>query len=154
MLLFISWSQYFAAILIISLAYYGIVLAKYYRGELLVFVKAKPIPSAPVTTKFAGDFIGSIKPDPGESSINPEDIQFPDADAESELVNEIGALINAFKGLDQKDEFLTLLALILSKYADAESNRPFIIEYVLQNSEALSFEVDLEDFENAWSQTA
>ncbi len=156
MLSFISWPQYFAAILIMSLAYYGIVLAKYYRGELLVFVKTKPMPSAPATTKFAGDFIGSIKPDPGESSINPEDIQFPDADpnAESELVNEIRALINAFKGLDQKDEFLALLALILSKYADAESNRPFIIEYVLQNSEALSFDVNLEDFEQAWSQTA
>lgn len=154
MLSFISWPQYFAAILIMTLAYYGIVLAKYYRLELMGFVRAKSLPSTPTSTKFVGDFIGSIKPDPGESLINPEDIQFSDAEAESELINEIGALINAFKGLDQKDEFLTLLALILSRYVEAESNRPFIIEYVLQNSEALSFEVNLEDFEKAWSQTA
>lgn len=156
MLSFISWPQYFAAVVIIGLAYYGIVLVKYYREELLVFVHPKPAFPATTVPKFGGEVIGSIKPEPGESSLNAEDLQFPDGEptAQDELINEMRGLINAFKGLDQKDEFLSLLSLIFSRYAGTEIDRFSLIEQVLENAHALSFTVDQAEIEAAWQKAA
>ncbi len=156
MLSFISWPQYFAALVIICLAYYGIVLVKYYREELLAFVHSKHALPETTVPKFTGEVIGSIKPDAGESSVNPEDLQFPDDEptVQDELINEIQALVNAFKGLDQKDEFLSLLSLIFSRYAGTEIDRFSIIEQVLENTDALSFTLDQDDIEAAWQKAA
>lgn len=156
MLSFISWPQYFAALVIIGLAYYGVVLVKYYREELLAFVHPKPALPATTFAKFTGEVIGNIKPDAGESSVNPEELQFPDVEptVQEELINEVWALVNAFKGLDQKEEFLSLLSLIFSRYAGIEIDQSSVIEQVLENAHALSFTVDQADIEAAWQKAA
>lgn len=156
MLSFISWPQYFAGLLLIGIAYYGFVLAKYYREEVLAFVRPKPLLSVTTTKPLTGEVIGSIKANPGESSVSAEDLQFPDEETTvvDEVVNEIRALINAFKGLDQKDEFLSLLSLILSRYAGAGIDQPIVTEQVLVNSHSLSFTVDEADMETAWQNAA
>ncbi len=156
MLSFISWPQYFAALVIIGLAYYSVVLVKYYREELLAFVHPKPSLPQRTVPMFTGEVIGSIKPDAGESSVNPEDLQFPDDEptVQDELINEIRALVNAFTGLDQKDEFLSLLSLIFSRYAETEIDPSSMIEQILENAHALSFTVYQADIEAAWQKAA
>ncbi|MEJ7691589.1 hypothetical protein [Daejeonella sp.] len=154
MLSFISWPQYFAALAIIGFAYYSFILVRYYRAELLAFSQPKSAASKIPVTTFTGNFIGGIKPDPGETSIDSEDIQFPDDKLETEILTEIRALIHAFKGLDQKDEFLSLLSLIISKYPGNEFDRPLLTEQVLQHSESLTFSIDQADIERAYLQTA
>lgn len=154
MLSFISWPQYFAAVAIIGLAYYSFILVRYYRSDLLALSQPKSTASEKPVTTFTGNFIGGVKPDAGETSIDSEDIQFPDDNLETEILTEIRALINAFKGLDQKEEFLSLLSLIISKYLGTDFDRPFITEQILLHVESLTFSIDQADIERAYLQTA
>jgi len=118
--------------------------------------------------------IGQAKPDNGVSIAETQNLPFTDVlpddpnDAVNEsdhtavnqnnpglqLVSEVGNLIEAFKDVDNKQEFITLVGILVGSYKrfQEQIDLPAALSLVVEISkDKLKFTVALSDFENTWA---
>lgn len=167
MLSSISWQHYLAAIIILTASFYLYVLLRYYQKEIAHLLNLQPkqsnifsgVGSAPVSV------MGAAKLDHGVSISETVDLQFsesvPDeiensinsaSEPSKELVMDAGNLIEAFKDVDNKPEFLHLLKILIGSYQrfHDEIDFPFSLNRILEiSNEKLQFPLDLRDLQNA-----
>lgn len=123
----ISWQQYLSAVLLLSAAWYSYIGLRYYRSELLAFLKVKPRTSSalpPVANQLTV-VMGEAKPDADTALYPAEELQFASAEPDDisdqtlpkgpsdDLLAEALVLVNA---TETKSEFLSLFKLLLNKY--------------------------------------
>ncbi|SDG10761.1 hypothetical protein [Mucilaginibacter gossypii] len=176
MLSSISWQHYLAAVVIITISYYLYVILRYYQKEIGNLFNRKP-QNADVFSAIQSPVIsvmGQAKPDNGVTVTETQNLPFTDvmpdepiqsiteqmqtadiqSDPSSELVSEAGNLIDAFKDVDNKQEFLTLLGILVSSYKrfQEQIDLPAALSRVVEISkDKLKFTVALSDFQNTWA---
>ena len=133
MLSSISWQHYFAAIIILSLIYYGYVVLRYYQKEISNLFNRKQDATALFSNVQTGPYqvMGNAKSDNGVTITESQDLIFfqpledhppagetiaADISPSQELAVEAGNLIEAFKEIDNKQEFITLLRILIGSY--------------------------------------
>lgn len=176
MLSSISWHQYLSAVVIIFICYYVYVVLRYYQKEISILSKRKsqtgnvfPAVHSPVIS-----VMGLPKPENGVTIGDTEDLPFtdvlPDNPNEvvcgsahttsiqsvpsSELVLEVSNLIEAFKDVDNKQEFISLVGILVGSYKrfQEQIDLPEALSRVVEISkDKLKFTVALSDFQNIWA---
>ncbi|MFD0749162.1 hypothetical protein ACFQZS_03350 [Mucilaginibacter calamicampi] len=123
----ISWQQYFTTVLLLTLAWYGYVLLRYYRDKIMGRFQTKADPSSWVSS---APVLGAVKQD--NPRLDPEELSFgnsqPDDISDStllcgptdELLAETQSLVEAFRDTPDKTGFLSLLGVLLAKYEPYE----------------------------------
>lgn len=175
MLSSISWQHYLAAIVIITISYYLYVILRYYQKEISSLFNRKPqttdVFSAIQSPAIA--VMGQAKPDNGVTVTETQILSYADVlpdepiqateqmqtaeiknDPSSELVSEAGNLIEAFKEIDNKQEFLTLVGILVSSYKKFQEqiDLPAALSRVVEISkDKLKFTVALSDFQHTWA---
>jgi hypothetical protein len=176
MLSSISWQHYLAAVVIITVSYYLYVILKYYQKEIGNLFNRKRetagIFSAVQTPPIS--VMGQAKPDIGVTVGVTETLLFTDVlpddpseaiseithetsiqdDPSAELIFEAGNLIEAFKDVDNKQEFLTLLGLLVGSFKrfQEQIDLPAVLSRVVEISkDKLKFTVALSDLQNTWA---
>jgi hypothetical protein len=174
MLSSISWQHYIAAIVIITVSYYLYVVLRYYQKEIANLFNRK----STSTEMFAGvqaapiEVMGKAKPDNGVHLSDASELQFTEASADepeilsesvpfanghqpsSELINEANNLIEAFKDVDNKQEFLSLLCILIDSYKrySDEIDLPAALDRVITIArEKLQFSVTSSDLPHNWA---
>ncbi|MDN3584926.1 hypothetical protein [Mucilaginibacter flavus] len=176
MLSSISWQHYLAAVIIITISYYLYVALRYYQKEISNLFNRKP-QSADLFTVIQSPAIsvmGQAKPDNGVSIGDTQNLPFSEVlpddphelvkesthtisiqdDPSSDLVSEAGNLIEAFRDVDNKQEFLTLVGILVSSYKrfQEQIDLPAALSRVVEISkDKLKFTVALSDFQNTWA---
>ena len=176
MLSSISWQHYLTAIFIITSVYYLYIVLKYYQKEISDIITRQPRTAEIFgnVTSPVGTIMGEAKPDNGVTVSETENMQFaevlPDepyeanlmlndvaitqSDPSTDLVAEAGNLIDAFKDVDNKQEFITLVNILLSSYKrfQEQIDLPAALSQVAEMStNKLKFTVALSDFKSTWS---
>lgn len=175
MLSSISWQHYLAAVVIITISYYLYVVLRYYQKEISDFFNRK----SQAADVFSGiqspaiSVMGQAKPDNSVTITETQNLNFTDVlpdepiqpiieqmetadiqcDPSSELVSEAGSLIEAFKDVDNKQEFLTLVGILISSYKrfQEQIDLPAALSRVVEISkDKLKFTVAISDFQNSW----
>jgi hypothetical protein len=179
MLSSISWQHYLAAIVILTASYYGYVILRYYQKEISnlfnrkqsstnLFVNAQAAPA---------NVMGAAKLDNGVSVSQSEELYFSDSTPDDvgavstirenhssqteaiyspseELEIEADNLIAAFKEIDNKPEFITLLRILIDSYKrfkdeiDLQATLNRIVEI---SKEKLMFPLSLNDLQGTWA---
>ena len=141
----ISWQQFLAVLTILTLVYYCYVGLRYYQKELSAFINQKPangtLPSPNPTSPF--QVMGIAKPDHGVTTSDANDLQFaveeePEMEISSDehqgvadtspqdptknLLQDVSHLVEAFKEIDNKPEFLSLLRIQYNSYRSDEDS--------------------------------
>jgi hypothetical protein len=139
MLSTISWPQYLAALAVTSTCYYSYVFLRYYKREISILLTGKTARSVIAeSTKTAPiSVIGEIKEDDLISFLDDKELPFAaeeqiestDFDQQmpmasntgtdslqQQLLKEADELIAVFAGVDDKGEFLSLLAILADTY--------------------------------------
>ena len=171
MLSSISWQHYFAAIVILSLIYYGYVILRYYQKEISNLFN----PKQDATVLFSNvqtrpyQVMGNAKLDNGVTITESQDLVFSepleehlatsitsaaDITPSQELTVEAGNLIDAFKEIDNKPEFITLLRILIGSYKryKDEIDLPAMLNRVVELSqEKLMFPIALTDLQVSWA---
>ena len=171
MLSSISWQHYLAAIIILSLIYYGYVVLRYYQKEISNLFNRKQ----PATALFSNvqtpsyQVMGDAKLDNGVTITESQDLVFSepledhrgaratiaaDITPSQELAVEAGNLIEAFKEIDNKPEFITLLRILIGSYKrfKDEIDLPVTLNRVVELSkEKLMFPIALTDLQVSWA---
>lgn len=176
MLSSISWQHYLAAVVIITISYYLYVILRYYQKEISNLFNRKP-QTANVFSAFQStpiSIMGQAKPENGVSISETQNLPFSDVlpdepesttnkpiqtaeiqnDPFSDLVSEAGNLIEAFKDVDNKQEFLTLVNILISSYnrfqeqIDLQAALSRVAEI---SKDKLKFTVALSDFQITWA---
>jgi hypothetical protein len=174
MLSSISWQHYIAAIVIITVSYYLYVILRYYQREIANLFNRR----STSTEMFAGvqaapiEVMGKAKPDIGVKLSEASELQFTEAspddpgiasepvpfanghEASSELIHEANNLIEAFKDLDNKQEFLSLLGILIESYKrySDEIDLPAAVDRVITIArEKLQFPVTSSDLPHNWA---
>jgi hypothetical protein len=126
----ISWQQYLAAVLLLSIAWYGYIGLRYYRLELAGLLKLKPPVEStvpPVANKLSV-VMGEAKPEADTGLYHPEELLFSNSEPDDisdqtlpkgpadDLLAEAVVLVEAYSENDNKTEFLSLFKLLLDKY--------------------------------------
>lgn len=175
MLSSISWQHYLAAVVIITVSYYLYVILRYYQKEISNLFNRKPQTSDVFSAIQSPGIsvMGQAKPDRGVTVIETQNLSFTDvssdepippiteqmqtadiqSDPSSELVSEAGNLIEAFKDVDNKQEFLTLVGILVGSYKrfQEQIDLPAALSRVVEISkDKLKFTVALSDFQNTW----
>ena len=171
MLSSISWQQYFAAIAVIGISYYLYVVLRYYQREIsgLFHSKQKAFPVSKTGTVTALSIMGQARQDQNISVLDEQDISFApvqtdeysdesqlssvsDAhyDIESvqgQLASEVDSLIEAYADLDQKEEFLSLLSILINSYQEQTAGLQMraLVSHILKRSSGLPFTVVADD---------
>lgn len=130
----ISWQQYVVAVFIITVAYYGYVLLRYYRPEIQQFFQKKKTGIVSHTPISPTAVLGTAQPDPGLTITDSQELMFAASDNPDEGINpyeqaleqETTDLAEAFLQIDDKPQFLSLLSVLIKKY------QPFSTEMKLQ----------------------
>jgi hypothetical protein len=176
MLSSISWQHYLAAVVIITISYYLYVVLRYYQKEISALFNRKT-----QTTDFfsaaqppAISVMGQAKQDNGVFIDETQNLLFtevlPDdpkaannnlTQTESmlnhpslELISEAGNLIEAFKDVDNKQEFITLIGILVGSYKrfQEQIDLPATLSRVVEISkDKLKFTVASSDFKNTWA---
>ena len=173
MLSSISWQHYLAAVVIITVSYYLYVVLRYYQKEIGNLFNRKPqtanIFSGVQAPAYA--VMGQAKPDNGVTIGETQNLPFTDVlpddpieavtkstdlvsnqnDPSSELVSEAGNLIEAYKDVDNKQEFITLMGILVGSYKrfQEQIDLPAALSRVVEISkDKLKFTVALSDFQN------
>ncbi len=176
MLSSISWQHYLAAVVTITFLYYLYVILRYYQTEITTFLNRRP----KTTDVFSAiqsrgiSVMGPAKPEHGVTISDTQDLAFtgdlPDGandavialnhtaslqnDPSSELVSEAGNLIEAYKDVDNKQEFLTLVGILIGSYKrfQEQIDLPAALSRVVEISkDKLKFTVALSDFNSTWA---
>ncbi len=171
MLSSISWQQFLAALVIITLVYYFYIGLRYYQKDLRAIANRKKVSglNQSGTHATAYQVMGIAKQEHGVSVSDADHLYFAiDDEPETEtianevhpianttdqgpteaLLNDVSQLINAFKEVDDKAEFLSLLRIQYHSYhADGEAiDWPAVKQRTLQLSgERLPFSVSEAD---------
>ncbi len=174
MLSSISWQHYLAAVIILTVSYYLYVVLRYYQSEIANLFNRKQgssqifaaVQSSPI------EVMGEAKPDNGTAVTDTSKLQFTDTLPDEpvisanpqtnqpnilpseELVKEAGNLIEAFKDIDNKQEFLTLLRILINSYKrfKEDIDLPVMLHRVVEISKnKLQFPIALSDLENTWA---
>lgn len=176
MLSSISWQHYLAAVVIITISYYLYVILRYYQKEISklfnrgqqsadIFsaIQSPPISVMGQAKPENGVTIGEIQnlrftdvlpDDPKEVATEPTHTVSIQNDPSLELVSEAGNLIEAFKDVDNKQEFLTLVGILIGSYKrfQEQIDLPAALSRVVEISkDKLKFTVALSDFQNTWA---
>ncbi|WP_342647372.1 hypothetical protein [Mucilaginibacter sp. CSA2-8R] len=167
MLSSISWQQFLAALVIITLVYYFYIGLRYYQKDLRAIANRKKVSGLNQggTHGTSYQVMGVAKQEHGVSVSDADHLHFAiDDEPETEtianevhpvanttdrgpteaLLNDVSQLINAFKEVDDKAEFLSLLRIQYDSYhADGEAiDWPAVKQQTLQLSdEKLPFSV-------------
>jgi len=176
MLSSISWQHYLAAVVIITVSYYLYIVLRYYQKEIANLFNRKPqtanIFSGVQAPAYA--VMGQAKPDNGVTIGETQHLHFTDVlpddpieavtkstdlvsnqnDPSSELVSEAGNLIEAYKDVDNKQEFITLIGILVGSYKrfQEQIDLPAALSRVVEISkDKLKFTVALSDFQNTWA---
>ncbi len=119
----ISWHQYLTAVTLLTIAWYSYVILRYYRNDLL---KRFGQATEPEPLVAMSPIMGQIKTE--QATLDAEDLQFGNSDSDDisdhslppgptdELFSEAQTLAQAFTDTRDKQEFLSLLQVLLSKY--------------------------------------
>jgi hypothetical protein len=176
MLSSISWQHYLAAVVIITISYYLYVFLRYYQKEIGNLFNRKP-QTANVFSAVQSQtpsVMGLAKPDNGVTISETQNLPFSDVlpddpeeaingltdsasienDPSSELISEAGNLIEAFKDVDNKQEFVTLVGILVGSYKrfQEQIDLPASLSQVVEISkDKLKFTVALSDFKNTWA---
>lgn len=176
MLSSISWQHYLAAVVIITISYYLYVILRYYQKEISNLFTRKPQTAGIFAAVQSPDMsiMGQAKPDHGVTIGETQNLPFtevlPDdpkegitaltqettipTDPSSELVTEAGNLIEAFKDVDNKQEFVTLVGILVGSYKrfQEQIDLPAALSRVVEISkDKLKFTVVISDFQNTWA---
>lgn len=140
MLSSISWQHYLAAIIILTVSYYGYVTLRYYQQEISNLFNRKQKQANLFSNSHAttATVMGAAKMDNGISISKTEELYFSDstpdeidpvatlaaADPNNEIIYspseelevEASNLIAAFQEIDNKPEFVTLLRILIDSY--------------------------------------
>ncbi|HWZ15455.1 MAG TPA: hypothetical protein VNW95_09475 [Mucilaginibacter sp.] len=131
MLNFISWQQYLTAAAILFLAWYAYVGLRYYRTELSFLFGSQRSPEnhPSLITHRQASVMGAAQADIDATLHHPEELLFGASDPDNisdatvppgpadELLAEAEMLIEAFHESDDKPGFLSLLNILIGKYA-------------------------------------
>ncbi len=174
MLSSISWQHYIAAIVIITVSYYLYVVLRYYQKEIANLFNRR----SPSTEMFAGvqaapiEVMGKAKPDIGVKLSDASELQFSEASPDdpeilsesgpfkntyqpsTELIQEANNLIEAFKNLDNKQEFLSLLGILIDSYKrySDEIDLPSALDRVITTAKVkLQFPITSSDLPKSWA---
>ena len=175
MLSSISWQHYLAAIVIISISYYLYVILKYYQQEIGKLFNRKPQTAGMFSAVQSPiNVMGLAKLENGVTIGETQDLPFTDVlpdnpenaingithtasnqnDPSFELVSEAGNLIEAFKDIDNKQEFITLVGILVGSYKrfQEQIDLPAALNRVVEISkDKLKFTVALSDFQSTWA---
>jgi hypothetical protein len=176
MLSSISWQHYLAAVVIITISYYLYVVLRYYQKEIGNLFNRKPLTANVFSAvqSQAPSVMGLAKPDNGVTISETQNLPFSDVlpddpeeaingltdsasienDPSSELISEAGNLIEAFKDVDNKQEFVTLVGILVGSYKrfQEQIDLPASLSQVVEISkDKLKFTVALSDFKNTWA---
>jgi len=140
MLSSISWQHYLAAIIILTVSYYGYVTLRYYQQEISNLFNRKQKQANLFSNSHAttATVMGAAKMDNGISVSKTEELYFLDSTPDEiepvatlaaadpnneniyspseELEVEASNLITAFQEIDNKPEFVTLLRILIDSY--------------------------------------
>jgi hypothetical protein len=172
MLSSISWQHYLAAIIIITVSYYGYVILRYYQKEISNLFNRKQNETTlfPITQAAPGNVMGEAKLDNGVSLSKSEELYLSDATPDEveqtlpaaeaayspsqELEVEAGNLITAFQEIDNKPEFITLLQILINSYQrfKEDIDLPVTLNKIVEISkEKLMFPLSLTDLQGTWA---
>ena len=178
MLSSISWQQYLAAIVILTVSYYGYVILRYYQKEISSLFNRKQNTATffPNAQAAPANVMGAAKLDNGVSLSKSEELYFSDATPDEvepvsttepsvsnneviyspsqELVVEAGNLIAAFQEIDNKPEFITLLRILIDSYKrfKEDIDLPASLNRIVEISkEKLKFPLSLTDLQGTWA---
>jgi hypothetical protein len=171
MLSSISWQHYLAAIIILLVTYYGYVILRYYQKEISnLFNRKQGAPALFSNTQPASyQVMGNAKLDNGVSIDESQDLVFAEPledepavitnltaniTPSQELAVEAGNLIDAFKEIDNKPEFITLLRILIDSYKryKEEIDLSITLNRVVELSkEKLLFPIVLTDLQYSWA---
>jgi hypothetical protein len=171
MLSSISWQHYIAAIIILSVTYYGYVILRYYQKEISNLFNRKQDARALFSNAQTAPYqvMGNAKLDNGVTITESQDLAFSepledhpaagvtvtaDITPSQELAVEAGNLIDAFKEIDNKPEFITLLQILIGSYKryKDEIDLPVTLNHVMELSkEKLMFPIALTDLQGSWA---
>jgi hypothetical protein len=174
MLSSISWQHYLAAVIILTVSYYAYVVLRYYQNEIASFFNRKPeLDSFSGFSSSAVSVMGKARPDDGVSVSDTGELSFADVlpdepvqvavnnsrkepelpEPADELVQEAGKLTEAFKDIDNKPEFLTLLRILIDSYKRFQDDidLPAALTHIRENANAkLKFPVTATDLQGSW----
>jgi hypothetical protein len=171
MLSSISWQHYVAAIIILALIYYGYVVLRYYQKEISNLFNRKQDATALFSNVQTRPYqvMGNAKLDNGVTITESQDLVYSepledhpatsatcaaDITPSQELTVEAGNLIDAFKEIDNKPEFITLLRILIGSYKryKDEIDLPIMLNSVVELSkEKLMFPIALTDLQVSWA---
>jgi len=176
MLSSISWQHYLAAVIIITISYYLYIILRYYQKEIgnLFNRKQHTVDIFSAVQSPAISVMGQAKPDNGVTIAETQDLPFADVlpddprevvteqthtasiqnDPSLELISEAGNLIEAFKDVDNKQEFITLVGILVGSYKrfQEQIDLPAALSRVVEISKnKLKFTVALSDFHSNWA---
>lgn len=169
-----SWQHYIAAIVIITVSYYLYVVLRYYQKEIANLFNRRSTSTEMFTSVQTApiEVMGKAKPDNGIKFSDASELQFTEASPDdpeivsepvpfanthqpsSELIQEANNLIEAFKDLDNKQEFLSLLGILIDSYKrySDEIDLPAALDRVItMASEKLKFPVTSSDLPHNWA---
>jgi hypothetical protein len=175
MLSSISWQHYLAAIVILSVSYYGYVILRYYQQEIsnLFNRKQNNANLFPNASAAPANVMGAAKLDVGVSLTKSEEMHFTDSSPDEvepnsstnvtpisnqalsyspseELETEAGNLIKAFEEINNKPEFITLIRILINSYKrfQDEIDLPATLNKIVEISkERLMFPLTLTDLQ-------
>jgi len=179
MLFSISWQHYLAAIVILTVSYYGYVILRYYQKEISNLFNRKQS-SANLFTgaqSAPANVMGAAKLDNGVSVSRSEELYFSESAPDEvgpvstiqenlqshteaiyspseELEVEAGNLISAFQEIDNKPEFITLLRILIDSYQRFKDDidLPATLNRIVEISkERLLFPLSLTDLQGTWA---
>jgi hypothetical protein len=179
MLSSISWQHYLAAIVILTVSYYGYVILRYYQKEITNLFNRKQSSANLFANAQAApaNVMGVAKLDNGVSVSKSEELYFSDSTPDDvlavstiqenlnsqkdviyspseELEAEAGNLIAAFQEIDNKPEFITLLRILIDSYKRFRDDidLPATLNRIVEISkEKLKFPLSLSDLQGTWA---
>lgn len=130
MLSSVSWQQYLTAAALSGLAWYFYVGLRYYRAELssLLRLTRSPQNHLSLISQPQHPVMGAVQPDQGTALHDPEELTFGTSEPDDigdatipsgptdELLAEGEMLIEAFRETDDKQNFLSVLRVLIEKY--------------------------------------
>ena len=171
MLSSISWQHYIAAIIILSVTYYGYIVLRYYQKEIRTLFNHKQDAMALFSNVQTGPYqvMGNAKLDDGVTITESQDLVFSepledhpaegttvtaDITPSQELAVEAGNLIDAFKEIDNKPEFINLLRILIGSYKRYKDEIDLLVtlnRVVELSKEKLMFPIALTDLQDNWA---
>lgn len=116
MLSSISWGQYFSCIAFLLAIYYGFVAFRFFKWEILGVIGIKRIDGKSVATPSISEFKFSMEGDRLDTNLPQPESEFDITPVVQSMADEINAFIHEAPKNVSREELLSSLKLISSKY--------------------------------------